>query len=171
MDLLEDTQEMLNRLLQELFSGNARIDNLYYNLQYQGYYNLADAIHEPVAHVMGEWADEVSDFMIKLNLKPVRYAIDKDYAENYTVKEVFQDLLAYFEKLREIINKIIEQVSDEDELREIAIFMDDFLINKVLVFKKQAEEWQTTSERLNENMFDMNIGHHTHFIGGGVNAL
>lgn len=171
MELDKEIQEMLNRFLQELFSGNARIDNLYYNLQYKGYNNLADAIHEPVAHVMGEWADEVSDLMDRLGYRPVRYAISFDYDKEYNVKQVFADLLEYFNHLHTIVIKMIDKVDGDSDYKEISIFLDDFLMNKILPFRKQAQEWKLLSEKLEEEMFDMNISRHTHYIGGGVNAL
>ena len=89
MLITEKTEESLNRILQVLFGGNAKIDNLCYNLQHLYLNNLADAIHAPVAHKLPELADHVSDFMDKLGGRPVRYGTT-DYSEKYeNAKEIF----------------------------------------------------------------------------------
>ena len=38
MAIAKETCELLNRYVKELFAGNAKIDNLYYNLKYNSFW-------------------------------------------------------------------------------------------------------------------------------------
>ena len=162
MKMSEQTRESLNRFVQELFNGNARIDNLYYNLTYKNQARLADSIHEPVAHVLGEWADEVTRLMDRLGARAVRYGLE-DHNKEYGVKEVFADLSQYFEHLGIVAGKIIEDADMSGDI-EVRIFMEDFLNRRILPFRKQAEEWRQASEVLDENTFNIHVDDYTHYL-------
>lgn len=163
MIISQKAEESLNRLLQKLFGGNARIDNLYYNLQYKHLNKLADAIHEPVAHQLPEWADNVSDLIDHLGGRPKRYGAP-DYTQEYqSAKEVFLDLKEYFAELQDIVKKNIDELELSDDF-EVRIFLEDFLLKTVTPYSKQAEEWYNASEMLDENSFNIHIEDYTHYI-------
>lgn len=158
-----ETLEMANRFLKELFGGNARIDNLYYNLSSKYYNNLADAIHEPVAHMLPEWADKLTAVIDKMGGRPVRYGCP-DYTEEYDVKEAFANLQDYFYGLREKATLIIEELEGNGQDIEIRIFLEDFILNILSNYCKQSDEWKIASERLSENDFNIHIRDYTHYI-------
>lgn len=162
MLMTEDTREMLNRLLQLLFDGNARIDNFVYNLSYHHKNNLAEAMHKPVAHELPVWADMISDKMDELNARQVRYGLS-DHTEELNTVEVFEGLYNYFNSLRINVNKAIEEADDNGDA-EVRIFLEDFLNNKVTRFYKQAEEWLDAAKRLNEDTLNIHIADYTHYL-------
>ena len=157
------TEESLNRLLQELFNGNAIIDNLVYNLVYNGYNELGDAIHNPVAHKLPEWADEISDLIDQMGGRPVRYGLEDHKDDIKEVKNVFIELNYYFLTLRDIGNKIIEDVDLIGDA-EVRIFMEDFLKRTLMPYVRQSEEWKKASERLSADTFNIHIKEYTHYI-------
>jgi len=159
----KETLEMTNRYIKELFNGNARIDNLYYNLASKYYINLANAIHLPVAHKLPEWADELTDLVDKMGGRPVRYGCP-DFTEEYDVKEAFANLADLFDGLRQKAITMIEELEGNGQDCEIRIFMEDFVHNVLVDYCKQAEEWKIASERLSENDFNIHIGEYTHYI-------
>lgn len=163
MKISEETLEMLNRFLKELFGGNARIDNIVYNLQSRYYNNLANAIHEPVAHLLPIWADQVTDLIDSLGGRPVRYGIP-DYIEEYDVKEAFANLADFFDGLREKVITIIEELEGSGKDTEVRVFMEDFLKNTLLTYVKQSDEWRVASEHLTEYEFNTHIGEYTHYL-------
>lgn len=154
--------DILNHYVQELFAGNAKIDNLYYNLKFKGYNNLADAIHEPVAHIMGELADRVTDLMDSNDARPVRYGLGDEIKE-YSAEECFKELKSYFDKLVSITYKVIEEADMENDL-EVKIFMEDFLNSCVMKYRKQSHEWDDAINKLGADDFNIHINDYTHYI-------
>lgn len=157
------TEESLNRILQLLFGGNARVDNLCYNLQYLHLNNLAEALHAPVAHRLPELADEVSDFMDQLGGRPVRYG-NPDCNEKYdNAKEVFSQLFDFFEELRKDIILSIDDADMNDDV-EVRIWLENFLVEKILPFRKQAAEWLDATDKLSDNELNIHIADYTHYL-------
>lgn len=164
MLMIEKTEESLNRILQMLFGGNAIIDNLCYNLQHLHLNNLAEALHAPVAHRLPELADEVSDFVDQLGGRSVRYGTS-DYDEEYgTAKEVFSQLSNYFEELRKDIILSIDDADMNDDV-EVRIWLENFLVEKVLPLRKQAAEWLDATDRLSDDELNIHIADYTHYLG------
>nr|DAQ20995.1 MAG TPA: Neutrophile activating protein [Caudoviricetes sp.] len=157
------TEESLNRLLQELFDGNAIVDNLVYNLIYNGYNELGEAIHKPVAHKLPEWADSISDLIDQMGGRSKRYGLEDHKDDIKEVKDVFKELNNYFLRLREIVNKIIEDVDMVGDA-EVRIFLEDFLNKMVMPYVRQSEEWKKASERLSADTFNIHIKEYTHYI-------
>lgn len=157
------TEESLNRLLQELFDGNAIVDNLVYNLIYNGYNELGEAIHKPVAHKLPEWADNISDLIDQMGGRSKRYGLEDHKDDIKEVKDVFKELNNYFLRLREIVNKIIENVDMVGDA-EVRIFLEDFLNKMVMPYVRQSEEWEKASERLSADTFNIHIKEYTHYI-------
>ena len=163
MLITEKTEESLNRILQVLFGGNAKIDNLCYNLQHLYLNNLADALHTPVAHKLPELADHVSDFMDKLGGRPVRYGT-VDYSEKYeNAKEIFSQLSNYFEELRKDVILSIDDADMNDDV-EVRIWLENFLVEEVLPLRKQAAEWLDATDKLTDSELNIHIADYTHYL-------
>ena len=156
------TIEMLNRFLQFLFNGNAIIDNICYNLKHRNYARLEAAVHGPVAHLMGAWADEVSDLMDELGARPVRYALP-DNVEELEPAACFDKLAAYFDELRGIVAKAIAAAEDSGEI-EVKIFLEGFLEQKVIPYRKQAIEWRDAAKKIGADALNVHIGDYTSYI-------
>ena len=163
MLITEKTEESLNRILQILFGGNAKIDNLYYNLQHLYLNNLADAIHVPVAHKLTELADKVSDLIDQLGGRPVRYGTT-DYNEKYeNASKVFSQLSNYFEELRkDIVLSIVDADMNDDV--EVRIWLENFLVEEILPLRKQAAEWLNATNKLIDADFNIHIADYTHYL-------
>ena len=163
MLITEKTCESLNRILQLLFGGNAEIYNLCYNLQYMHLNNIASALHEPVAHKMPELADEVSDFMDQLGCRAVRYSIGDHDAKYESAADIFSQLAKYFEELRKDIIIAIDDADMNDDV-EARIWLENFLVEKVLPLRKQAAEWLDASGKLSDEELNIHIADYTHYL-------
>ena len=157
-----NTIEMLNRFLQFLFNGNATIDNICYNLKYRNYARIEGAIHGPVAHVMGAWADEVSDLMDELGERPVRYALP-DNVEEMDPEQALEKLVSFFDGLREITRKTIEEAEDAGEF-EVKLFFEDFMLNKVVKYRKQAIQWRDAIKTIGADSLNVHIEDYTSYL-------
>ena len=161
--MTEKTQESLNRVLQVLFNGNAKIDNLCYNLQHLHLNNLADALHAPVAHRLPELADDVRDFMDKLGGRAVRYGVS-DYKEEYkNAKEIFPQLSDYFEELRKDVILSIDDADMNDDV-EVRIWLENFLVEEILSMRKQAAEWLDATDKLGDSELNIHIADYTRYL-------
>ena len=158
----EKMAKTLNKFLQVLFNGNAVMDNICYNLKYKGYARIEGAIHGPVAHLMGAWADEVSDLMDELGVRPVRYALPDNIGE-MEAEKCLEELASYFDTLRGIVIKVIEVAEDEGEY-EVKIFFEDFLVNKVVAYRKQAHQWHDAVKSIGADSLNVHIGDYTSYI-------
>lgn len=163
MSMSKEICEMLNHYVQNLFSGNAKIDNLVYNLQYKGFNNLASAIHVPVAHKMGELADLITDMMDENDARPVRFALPDEIQEYESATACFEELKTYFDNLLNITYKTISE-ADLNDAYEVKIFMEDFLNRYVVPLKKQSTEWVNAVKALGEHDFNIHVKEYTHYI-------
>ena len=78
--LNKETEEALNVLLQATFQMNSHADNCAYWLASNSFINTSNIFHEKYAHKFPQLADTISDFMIKMGMKPIRKALeDNDY--------------------------------------------------------------------------------------------
>lgn len=163
----EETVIALNNLLKQCFQMNSFSDNIAYSLDVDFNCNIATKIyHEKWAHKFPEFADELSDFMSKLNIRPVRGMLDSNdkIYSNSCIDEVFNDNLAAIHQFRqEVINAI--QVAEENGDREVVIFLEDFWMNK-LNYLKQAQIWaKKTQEYINDiAAFDKDFPRFTNMI-------
>lgn len=156
------TVEMLNRFLQALFNGNALIDNVCYNLKYRNYARLEGAIHGPVAHLMGAWADEVSDLMDELGARPIRYALP-DNVEDMEPEQCFEKLVLFFDDLRSKVAKAIEVAEEAGDL-EVKLFFENFLTDKVIKYRKQAIQWRDAIKSIGADTLNVHIEDYTSYI-------
>ena len=152
----------MNALAAMCFDANASIDNLAYSLDYHYYNKIAEVVHLHVAHIMPEWADLITDQMLELSARPVRFNINgynKDYED---VKDVFAALLETLMGISSFTKDLIESadMSGDDEVR---IFGEEFLM-KVSPFIKQAEEWSNAAKIMDPHSLNIHIKDYTHFI-------
>ena len=156
------TVEMLNRFLQFLFNGNAIIDNICYNLKHRNYARIEGAIHGPVAHLMGAWADEVSDLMDELGERPVRYALP-DNVEDMGPEQCMERLVSYFDGLRVNVAKAIDVAEESGDL-EVKLFFENFLLDKVVRYRKQAIQWRDAVKEIGADSLNVHIEDYTSYI-------
>ena len=158
----EQTKEMMNRFLQYLFNGNAVIDNICYNLKYRNYARIEGAIHGPVAHVMGVWADEVSDLMDELGARPIRYSLP-DNIEDMDPQSCLEKLVAYFEGLRSNVTKAIDASEEAGDL-EVKLFFENFMTEKIVKYRKQAIQWRDAIKAIGADSLNVHIEDYTSYI-------
>jgi ferritin len=145
-------QKNLNELLQATFQMNSHADNCAYWLGFNNFKKIETIFHEKFAHKFPEWADKISDIMLKLNIHPIRKGLeDNDY--DYTdILELFEDVETELEHYRELIYKIIDTATAQN-VREIVGFLDDFLA-ELLDYKSQVNIWIKKAEQLIQNPID-----------------
>lgn len=152
----------MNDLATKCFDANAVVDNLAYSLDFHFYNEIAKVVHLKVAHVMPEWADNVTDKMLELGGRPTRQPIG-NYIEDYqNVKDVFNVLHQLFMNMRDGVMNLIDD-ADMDNDAEVRIFGEDFL-EKLSVFIKQAEEWINAANVMDVITLNNHIEDYTHFI-------
>lgn len=162
MRMSRDSYEGMNKLVAMLFDANAVIDNLAYSLDYHYYNRIAEVVHHYVAHAMPALADEVSDQMLKLSARPVRYPIGGYLTDYEEPVDVFKALVETLGNLRQHVRELIEiaDLNDDDEVR---IFAEEFLM-KLLDYVKQSEEWLDAAGKMDANKLNVHIKKYTHFI-------
>lgn len=158
----EQTKEIMNRFLQYLFNGNAVIDNICYNLKYRNYARIEGAIHGPVAHVMGVWADEVSDLMDELGARPIRYSLP-DNIEDMDPQSCLEKLVAYFDGLRSNVAKAIDASEEAGDL-EVKLFFENFMTEKIVKYRKQAIQWRDAIKTIGADSLNVHIEDYTSYI-------
>lgn len=159
----KEMQEVMNRFLQFLFNGNAVMDNICYNLKYKGYARLEAAIHEPMAHKMGAWADTASDLMDELQARPVRYSLP-DNIEELDATECFEKLVAYFEELHTIALKAISVAEEIGEI-EAKLYFEHFIEDKLTRYRRQAIEWRDAIKAIGADSLNVHIADYTSYLG------
>lgn len=140
-------EEMLNSLLQATFQMNSHADNCAYWLAFNNFINTQEIFHKKYAHKFPEWADLISDLMIKLGVQPIRKNLednDYDYAD---IAELFEDVETELEHYRETIYKIINTIEIQS-IREFISFLDDYLL-ELVTYVNQVSIWV---DKANENL-------------------
>ena len=162
MRMQEKTYKTMNELVAVCFDANAIVDNLAYNLDYHYFNEIGTIVHQNVAHVMPELADEITDEMLLLSARPTRKAIPEHGEEYGTLAEIFAELSSLFVNMSNKVKLLID-VADMNGDAEVRTFAEDFLA-KVTVFVKQADEWVDAIKKLTENEMNFHIKQYTHFI-------
>lgn len=152
----------MNELIGKCFDTNARIDNLAYNLDYHYLNEIAKVVHQNIAHVAPEWADLVSNKMLELNARPVRYTIGGYIDEITSLKDIFSELSTALMSLRDLTKELIE-TADIDGDDEVRIFAEEFL-TILSPYIKQADEWINVANILDEHTINIHIDQYTHNI-------
>lgn len=139
-------EDALNILLQATFQMNSHADNCAYWLAYNNFINTEKIFHERYAHKFPEWADFLSNFMIKIGGKPIRKNLednDYDYSDHI---ELFEDIETELNHYREIIYKTINTISSYN-FREIINFLDDYL-TELVTYTNQVSVWVNKAEEI-----------------------
>lgn len=146
MLISEQTKNQLNELLQYSFDANAAVDNYAYNLAFYHYPNIEEIVHKHFAHKFPQFADVISDMMIRLDARPIRKALP-DHIEDFDgdLYKIFEDILGLCNTYRQsIINTIV--VAELNEDYEVKIRLEEFLIS-FEIYRKQADVWFKYAER------------------------
>ena len=150
-------EEMMNSLLQVTFQMNSHSDNCAYWLAFNNFINSEKIFHEKYAHKFPEWADSISDLMLKLGMQPIRKSLeDNDYDYSDYV-ELFEDVETELDHYRQIIYRTID-VANTHNIRELVGFLDAFLL-ELIDYKKQTKIWfKKAEENLNDSLkFDQHF--------------
>lgn len=152
----------MNQLATLCFDANAILDNLAYNLDFYYYNKIAHVVHLSMAHVMPEWADQITDKMLLLGLRPTRGLIGEYQDDIPDLKTVFTKILETMMNLRRYCSELIStaDLSDDDEVR---IFGEDF-IQQITPYIKQAEEWLNAIGVMSAHELNIHIREYTNFI-------
>ena len=164
MKVSEATVNKMQELLRAFFDANAKSDNIAYWLGYNYYNNIEKLYHEKWAHAFPSdiFADGLSNFMLKLDVRPVRYGLeDHDYDYNDLI-EAFEDNKKLAEDLVELVHGLIEVAEMNDDI-EVKIYAES-LSEVVLDYFKQAEEWEHVAKNTTAADMNIHIEHYTNFI-------
>lgn len=159
-DISKETYQQLNELLQESFACNEDADDCAYNLDFWFLTNMGDIYHHSYAHAFPKLADDISDLMIKLELRPYRKK-----AEPYrNIIDVFKANLDIAERYQRKIKTAIE-VADMNNDYEVKIALENFLID-FLPYVKQAEMWynKAIAYQGDEQQYDVHFEDFTPYI-------
>ena len=146
MYISQSTYDKLNDLLQKSFQMNSFCDNLAYNMSMLNMVNTEPVFHKNFAHKFPEFADVISDMMVKLDAKPVRQGL-KDNLDDYnSFEEIFADLKEQNDIYRVNIIDVIESADLNEDL-EVKIIIEKFLcdfityLHQVNVWHKKSKEY------------------------------
>ena len=145
----EEMANKLNELLGVCFEMNAHSDNVAYWLRYNNYTEASKEFHEKYAHRFPVFADEITEFMAKVKVRPVRLACPA-HIDNYAGSE------DAFVNVKEQIQIFMDKIKDAIELAEmndevtVKIFLENFLMN-ILVYAEQADVWAEKAKLVGDN--------------------
>ena len=146
MYISQYTYEKLNTFLQKCFQMNSYCDNLAYNMSILNMVNTEPVFHEKFAHAFPEFADIVSEMMVKLDARPVRNSLDKNIDDYDNFKLIFADLKNSIDNYRRDIIDVIESADINGDI-EVKITMENFLcnfmgyLNQVNIWYKKSKEY------------------------------
>ena len=144
MYISQSTYEMLNDFLQKCFQMNSYCDNLAYNMSALQMINVEPVFHEKFAHAFPEFADVVSEMMVKLDAKPARKALIENTDDYNNFKLIFADLKDNIDHYREDIVSVIESADINGDI-EVKITMEKFLLN-FMNYLNQVNIWYKKSK-------------------------
>lgn len=138
------TEENLNMLVQATFQMNSHADNCAYWLAHNGFVNTEKIFHEKYAHIFPQWADKITDLMIKMQVRPVRKNLESNEINYIDYLVLFEEVYNQLNNYRKKIYDVIEVVEINED-REIVSFLEEFLLeltnylNQVNIWKNKAE--------------------------------
>lgn len=164
MKVSDATVEKLQNLLQAFFDANAISDNIAYWLGYNYYNNIEKLYHEKWAHAFpsDKFADGLSNFMLKLDVRPTRIGLvdhTYDYAD---LVEAFEDNKTLAEALVNRIHELIE-IAEMNDDAEVKLYAEDLSL-LMLDYFKQAEEWVHVAKTTSPADMNIHINDYTNFI-------
>lgn len=164
MKVSEATINKMQLLLRSFFNANAKSDNIAYWLGYNYYNNIEKVYHEKWAHAFPSdlFADGLSNFMLKLDIRPVRIGLEDHDRDYDNLVEVFEDNKALAEGLVNEVHELIEIAEMNDDV-EVKLFAEELAL-LVLDYFKQAEEWDHVAKTTTPSDMNIHIDHYTNFI-------
>ena len=144
MYISQSTYEKLNDFLQTCFQMNSFCDNLAYNMSMLNMSIVESIFHEKFAHAFPGFADIVSAMMIKLNARPVRYALEANIDDYDNFKLIFADLKNVTNGFRQGIMSVIESADINGDI-EVKVTMEKFLCN-FMDYLHQVNIWDNKSK-------------------------
>ena len=165
MLISEATRDQLNELVKYSFDANSVVDNYAYNLAYYRYPNIEKIVHGSFAHKFPEFADIITDMMIRLDARPVRKNVEK-HEEDFdgNLYKIFEGVLGLCNDYRKSIIKVIE-VAELNEDYEVKIRLEEFLV-MFEHYRKQADIWFEYAKRYQDDYksFDVHFADFTTLI-------
>lgn len=164
MKVSEQTVDKMQLLLKAFFNANAVSDNIAYWLGYNYYNNIEKLYHEKWAHAFPSetFADGLSNFMLKVGIRPIRLGLEDHVYDYKNLTEVFEDNKNLAENLVNEIHELID-IADMNEDLEIKIYAEDLSLT-MLNYLKQAEEWEHISKVVGSADMNLHIDKYTNFI-------
>lgn len=164
MRVSEATINKMQLLLKDFFNANAKSDNIAYWLGYNYYNKIEKVYHEQWAHAFpsDKFADGLSDFMLKIDVRPVRIGLETHDRDYETLVEVFEDNKALAEELVNSIHELVE-IAEINEDVEVKIFAEELCL-VALNYLKQAEEWVHVAKTTTAADMNIHIEEYTNFI-------
>ena len=144
MYMSQPTYEKLNDFLQKCFQMNSYCDNLAYNMSNLNMINAEKLFHTKFAHAFPEFADTISDMMVKLDAQPQRQALNANTEYYGDFKTLFNDLKEHVNQYRLEIFGVIEEADINGDL-EVKVTMEQFLYQFV-TYLNQASTWYKQSK-------------------------
>lgn len=148
MYISQTTYEKTNDFLQKCFQMNSYCDNLVYNMSALCMFNAEHIFHDKFAHAFPEFADEITDVMVKLNARPVRKGLSNNTEQYENYKIIFADLKDAVDQYRDDIIGVIES-ADINGDTEIKITFEKFLY-KFMTYLHQANVWYKKSKEYDQ---------------------
>ena len=147
--IFREIEDSLNSLLQATFQMNSHADNCAYWLASNNFVNSAVIFHEKYAHKFPEFADMISDFMIKLGARPIRKTLEENDYEYSDYIELFEDVETEILHYRELIYQIIDTI-EKKNMREVVNFLDEYLLTLV-DYLNQVNIWEVKANDIGDN--------------------
>lgn len=136
----EETINVLNNLLREMFKANSVADNIAYDLDSKGLHKCSNIYHETFAHYWPDAADEISTCMTKLNARAVRRTFSGDEVTYSGITEAFKGSLDMVENVRSKILSTMDILEYDINNKEIILMLEDLLV-EVLDKLYQSNIW------------------------------
>lgn len=165
MMMTDTTRDRMNRLITNCFLLNMKLDNLVYQIDYFTYVNIAKIVHRDFAHKPPEWADFLSDTMIMLDEKPVRYDLQCEYVDcEGDLISVFNAIIDAMTDFRVDILSTLDIAELNNDI-EVKLKLEELLLI-FTPYYKQARTWLMYASRyVNDyKSFDVHFEDFTTFI-------
>lgn len=162
MYIKDETKNKMIELIRITFQGNSHSDNCAYWLDYNGFVKAQDIFHHSYAHIWGVWADQLSDFLLKVGVRPTRLSLMADTEDYGNLSLVFEDVKVFFDVYENFILEIIE-IAELNDDRKTVVFLENFLdeklnyLKQVNIWVKKAKEYEGHIEYFDNNFENFTI--------------
>lgn len=108
--------------------------------------NVEPVFHKKFAHAFPEFADIISEMMVKLDARPIRKALTENIDDYDNFQLIFADLKDNIDIYRDDIIGVIESADINSDI-EVKITMENFLcdfmnyLNQVNIWYKKSKEY------------------------------